>query len=215
MGLNSFLKAFLPKDKIFFSLFEQIGENLQGMSKAFVQALNDPNYDSRRAALIKLEDWEHKNDNLSHKVFVELGQNFITPFDREDIHYLATALDDVADFMYAAGNKIVTYDVSEPNSYMKKMAEIVQLSVEQLAIAVDNLRDMKNIRAITECCVKVNSYENEADDVYTQSITDLFSSNLPAVEIIKLKDVYQDLEFITDKCEDATNIIESIIVKYA
>lgn len=215
MGLNSFLKAFLPKDKIFFSLFEQIGENLQGMSKAFVQALNDPNYDSRRAALIKLEDWEHKNDNLSHKVFVELGQNFITPFDREDIHYLATALDDVADFMYAAGNKIVTYDVTEPNSYMKKMAEIVQLSVEQLAIAVDNLRDMKNIRAITECCVKVNSYENEADDVYTQSITDLFSSNLPAVEIIKLKDVYQDLEFITDKCEDATNIIESIIVKYA
>ena len=98
---------------------------------------------------------------------------------------------------------------------MKKMAEIVQLSVEQLAIAVDNLRDMKNIRAITECCVKVNSYENEADDVYTASITDLFSSNLPAVEIIKLKDVYQDLEFITDKCEDATNIIESIIVKYA
>lgn len=215
MGLNSFLKAFLPKDKIFFSLFEQIGVNLQGMSKAFVAALNDPNYDSRRAALIKLEDWEHKNDNLSHKVFVELGQNFITPFDREDIHYLATALDDVADFMYAAGNKIVTYDVSEPNDYMKKMAEIVQLSVEQLAIAVDNLRDMKNIRAITECCVKVNSYENEADDVYTASITDLFSSNLPAVEIIKLKDVYQDLEFITDKCEDATNIIESIIVKYA
>ncbi|MNS30032.1 putative pit accessory protein [compost metagenome] len=215
MGLNSFLKAFLPKDKIFFSLFEQIGVNLQGMSKAFVEALNDPNYDSRRAALIKLEDWEHKNDNLSHKVFVELGQNFITPFDREDIHYLATALDDVADFMYAAGNKIVTYDVTEPNDYMKKMAEIVQLSVEQLAIAVDNLRDMKNIRAITECCVKVNSYENEADDVYTASITDLFSSNLPAVEIIKLKDVYQDLEFITDKCEDATNIIESIIVKYA
>ena len=215
MGLNSFLKAFLPKDKIFFSLFEQIGVNLQGMSKAFVAALNDPNYDSRRAALIKLEDWEHKNDNLSHKVFVELGQNFITPFDREDIHYLATALDDVADFMYAAGNKIVTYDVTEPNDYMKKMAEIVQLSVEQLAIAVDNLRDMKNIRAITECCVKVNSYENEADDVYTASITDLFSSNLPAVEIIKLKDVYQDLEFITDKCEDATNIIESIIVKYA
>ncbi|WP_129020580.1 MULTISPECIES: DUF47 domain-containing protein [Edaphocola] len=215
MGLNSFLKAFLPKDKIFFSLFEQIGVNLQGMSKAFVAALNDPNYDSRRAALLKLEDWEHKNDNLSHKVFVELGQNFITPFDREDIHYLATALDDVADFMYAAGNKIVTYDVTEPNDYMKKMAEIVQLSVEQLAIAVDNLRDMKNIRAITECCVKVNSYENEADDVYTASITDLFSSNLPAVEIIKLKDVYQDLEFITDKCEDATNIIESIIVKYA
>lgn len=215
MGLNSFLKAFLPKDKIFYSLFEQIGENLQGMSNAFVQALNEPNYDKRRAELEKLEDWEHKNDNLSHKVFVELGQNFITPFDREDIHYLATALDDVADFMYAAGKKIVTYNVAEPNDYMKKMALIVQESVQHLSVAVDHLRDMKNIRAITEACVKVNSLENEADDVYTASITDLFSSNLPAVEIIKLKDVYQDLEFITDKCEDATNIIESIIVKYA
>lgn len=215
MGLNSFLKAFLPKDKIFFSLFEQICRNLIDMSEAFVKAMHEPNYDVRMAALDKLKDWEHKNDSLTHKVFLELGQNFITPFDREDIHYLATALDDVADYMYAGGKKIVTYNVTETNSYMKDMSMIVQESVAHLAEAVGHLRDMKNIRAITEACVKVNSLENKADDLFDFGITSLFSNNLDAVEIIKLKDVYEDLEIITDKCEDATNIIESIIVKYA
>jgi predicted phosphate transport protein (TIGR00153 family) len=215
MGLNSFLKAFLPKDKIFFSLFEEIGKNLTEMSEAFVKAMHEPDYNNRMAALNKLEDWEHKNDSLTHKVFLELGQNFITPFDREDIHYLATALDDVADYMYAGGKKIITYNVTEANDYMKQMSLIVKESVAHLTDAVSHLRDMKNIRAITEACVKVNSLENKADDLFDQGITSLFTNNLDAVEIIKLKDVYEDLEIITDKCEDATNIIESIIVKYA
>ncbi len=215
MGLNSFLKAFLPKDKIFFSLFEEICKNLTEMSEAFVKAMHEPDYNTRMAALDRLEDWEHKNDSLTHKVFLELGQNFITPFDREDIHYLATALDDVADYMYAGGKKIVTYNVSEINDYMKEMSLIVKESVSHLTDAVSHLRDMKNIRAITEACVKVNSLENKADNLFDQGITSIFSNNLDAVEIIKLKDVYEDLEIITDKCEDATNTIESIIVKYA
>ena len=215
MGLNSFIKSFLPKDRVFYALFEQIGQNLVGMSEAFSAALQEQNYDLRQSALNQLEEWEHRNDDLSHKVFVELGQNFITPFDREDIHYLATALDDVADYMYAAGKKMVTYNVDESNQLMIQMAAIVKESIQHLSVAVNNLRNMKNIRAITESCVQVNSLENKADDLFTQGITELFTSNLPAIEIIKLKDIYQDLEFITDKCEDATNIIESIIVKYA
>ncbi|HLU16855.1 MAG TPA: DUF47 family protein [Edaphocola sp.] len=215
MGLNSFLKAFLPKDKVFFSLFEQICQNLQEMSEAFVAALHEPDYNKRTAALDRLEDWEHKNDTLTHKVFLELGQNFITPFDREDIHYLATALDDVADYMYAGGKKMITYNVTYTDDYMKEMALIVKECVGHLGDAVHNLRDMKNIRAITEACVKVNSLENKADDLFAENITRLFTSNKEAIEVIKLKDVYEDLEIITDKCEDATNIIESIIVKYA
>lgn len=215
MGLNSFLKAFLPKDKIFFSLFEEICSNLTEMSEAFVKAMHEPDYNTRMTALDKLEDWEHKNDSLTHKIFLELGQNFITPFDREDIHFLATALDDVADYMYAGGKKIVTYNVSEINQYMKEMSLIVKESVSYLTDAVGHLRDMKNIRAITEACVRVNSLENKADDLFDKGITSLFSNNLDAIEVIKLKDVYEDLEIITDKCEDATNIIESIIVKYA
>ena len=215
MAFANFLKAFLPKDKVFYSLFEQICRNLQDMAEAFVAAMHEPNYDARIAGFGKLKDWEHKNDNLTHKVFLELGQNFITPFDREDIHYLATALDDVADYMYAGGKKIVSYDVVEINAYMKEMSLVVKESIAHLTDAVSHLRDMKNIRAITEACVKVNSLENKADELYDASITELFANCQDAIEVIKLKDVYEDLEIITDKCEDATNIIESIIVKYA
>lgn len=215
MAFASFLKAFLPKDKVFFSLFEQICKTLQDMAEQFVSAMHEPNYDARVAAFDKLKEWEHKNDNLTHKVFLELGQNFITPFDREDIHYLATALDDVADYMYAGGKKIVSYDVVDINPYMKEMSLVVRESIAHLTDAVGHLRDMKNIRAITEACVKVNSLENKADELYDASITELFANCQDAIEVIKLKDVYEDLEIITDKCEDATNIIESIIVKYA
>ncbi|HRP89926.1 MAG TPA: DUF47 family protein [Edaphocola sp.] len=215
MGLNSILKNFLPKDKVFYNLFEEICSNLTGMSKAFVQAMHEPDANIRIAALQGLKDWEHKNDSLTHKVFLELSQNFITPFDREDIHSLATALDDVADYMYAGGKKIVIYNIYEINQYMKDMSLVVQESIKFLTEAVSHLRDMKNIRAIMEACVKVNSLENKADELYDSSIRDLFTNQTDAIEILKFKEVFEDLEIITDKCEDATNIIESIIVKYA
>ena len=215
MGLNSFLKAFLPKDKIFYNLFEKIGTNLTEMSKAFTAAMNEPDFEKRVAAMKLMEDWEHTNDNLTHKVFIELGQNFITPFDREDIHYLATALDDVADYIYACASKIVIYNVDTPTQFMKDMTVIVENSVTELVKAVNELRNMKNIREITEACVKVNSLENQADELYSLGMHTIFSSDMNAIDVIKYKDIYQDLETITDKCEDATNIIESIIVKYA
>ncbi|HTO14579.1 MAG TPA: DUF47 family protein [Edaphocola sp.] len=215
MGLNSIIKIFLPKDKVFYSLFEEICSNLTAMSEAFVSAMHEPDATKRIKALGELKDWEHKNDSLTHRVFLELSQNFITPFDREDIHSLATALDDVADYMYAGGKKIIIYNIDEINHYMKDMSLVVKESIQYLTQAVSHLRDMKNIRAIMEACVKVNSLENKADELYDASIRDLFTNYTEVIEIVKLKEVYEDLEIITDKCEDATNIIESIIVKYA
>lgn len=215
MGLNSIIKSFLPKDRVFYSLFEEIGANLISMSNAFVVAMNEPDFNKREQMMASMEDWEHINDELSHKVFIELGQNFITPFDREDIHYLTTALDDVADYIYSTASKIITYNVDEPTQFMKDMAVIVQKSVVSLSVAVNELRNMKNLRAITEACVNVNSLENQADVMFSNGMRALFSSNMETIDVIKYKDIYQDLETITDKCEDSTNIIESIIVKYA
>jgi predicted phosphate transport protein (TIGR00153 family) len=216
MGLNSIIKAFLPKDKVFYNIFEQVGANLKEMSSNFHIALKEPNIATRNKMLLALEDGEHANDDLTHKVFIELGQNFITPFDREDIHYLATSLDDVADYIYASSKKIVLYQVKEIDEYMIGMGRIVENSTHALAKALHELRNMKNLRAITESCVVINSFENEADDLLDKAVGNLFeNSNIPAVEIIKLKEIYQDMEIITDKCEDAANVIESIIIKYS
>jgi uncharacterized protein len=215
MGLNSIIKAFLPKDKVFYSIFEQVGNNLKEMAAAFRAAIEETDVTKRNQMLRALEDGEHKNDELTHKIFVELGQNFITPFDREDIHYLATSLDDVADFIYASSKKMVNYQVREIDVYMKEMVIVIQNSIGALDRALHELRNMKNLRAITESCVQINSFENQADDLLDNAIIKLFASNIDAIELVKLKDIYQDMEVITDKCEDAANVIESIIIKYA
>lgn len=214
--MNNIIRLFLPKDKVFYDIFENIVANLKEMGSSLKKALNEDDPAKRTALLKSLEDGEHKNDEYTHQIFIELGKNFITPFDREDIHQLATSLDDIADYIYASSRKILQYNISENDIYMKELSEISHKSIKALADAVTKLRSMKNISQIKQDCVMVNSLENSADDVLDNAIINLFSNDQrPAIEIIKFKDVYEDLEVISDKCEDASNVIESIIIKYA
>ena len=215
MGFNAILKAFLPKDKVFYTLFEKVAENLKSMGNYFKEAIEEPDSQKRLTLLRTIEDGEHLNDDYTHQIFIELGQNFITPFDREDIHYLAMALDDVADYMYASSKKIINYNVVEIDDSMKQMAAIVQQATQSLGKAVRELRNMKKLHHITEACVMINSLENQADEVLDNAMIRLFSESVNPIELIKLKDIYQDMEVITDKCEDAANVIESIIIKYS
>jgi len=158
---------------------------------------------------------EHANDELTHQLFTELGRNFITPFDREDIHYLATAMDDVADYIYSSAKKINFYRVNPNDTGIQKFAELIEQGCQHVHKAVIELRDMKNMRSITESLVRINSIENQADDVFDMSIERLFALEEDAKEVIKKREIYQVLEIATDKCEDVANVIESIIIKYA
>lgn len=214
MSFNSFIKKFLPKDRIFFTLFEEVCNNLKSMALDYQEYLNHKP-DQVDELLVKLEEGEHHNDSLTHKIFIELGKNFITPFDREDIHILANTLDDVADYMYASVKKLHTYNVTEVDQVMKEMADLVAEGTNALAKAVHELRNMKDIMRITKSCIAINSIENKADDLLDKALFELFRDTTDAIQIIKLKDIYQDMEIITDKCEEAANVIESIIVKYA
>ena len=210
-------KLFSPKDRVFYGLFEQSTNNLVEMGQAFVAALRDPDRTKRDMALRGLDDLEHKNDEVTHQIFIELGRNFITPFDREDIHTLATALDDVADYIWGSAKRVVYYNIAEIDETMHRMADVILESIVTLQIGVRELRNMKNLKAITDSCVKVNSLENDADELLDGAIVRLFdgSQNIDAIELIKRKDLYEEMETVTDKCEDAANVIESIIIKYA
>jgi uncharacterized protein len=214
-GLNSFLKIFMPKNRVFYELFEKVANNVEIMGSVLKDVVAEPDFDKRAALITQLEDLEHANDEFTHNLFTELGRNFITPFDREDIHYLATSLDDIADYIYAAGKKINFYRVNPNDTGMQKFAELIEQGAAQVKIAVVELRDMKNMRNITEALVKINSIENQADDVFDFSIEKLFATEPDAKEVIKKREIYQVMEIVTDKCEDASNVIESIIIKYA
>ncbi len=215
MALQSFLKIFMPKNRVFYELFEKVANNVEKMGSLLKAVVAEPDFDKRAALIIQLEDLEHANDELTHNLFTELGRNFITPFDREDIHSLASSLDDIADYIYSAGKKINFYRVNPNDTGMQKFAELIEQGATQVKIAVVELRDMKNMRNITEALVKINSIENQADDVFDFSIEKLFATEPDAKEVIKKREIYQVMEIVTDKCEDASNVIESIIIKYA
>jgi predicted phosphate transport protein (TIGR00153 family) len=215
MGLNSIMKIFMPKDKVFYTLFEQVAVTVAQMGKLMKDVVTEPDFDKRAALIARIEDMEHENDDYTHKIFTELGRNFITPFDREDIHYLATALDDIADYIFSAAKKINFYKVNPNDQGIQKMADLIEQASEQIKHAVFELRNMRNMRQITDALVKVNSIENQADDIFDLSIDRLFETEPDAKEVIKKREIYQVMEIVTDKCEDAGNVIESIIIKYA
>jgi len=212
---NSFMKLFLPKDRIFYQLFEEVSVTSLEMAILLKKMVNQREFDGREEILRQIEDLEHKNDDLTHKIFTELSRNFITPFDREDIHYLASAMDDVADYIFASAKKINFYRVDPQHENFNKMADLIVSGCEAIKTAVIELKDMKNMRKITDALVRVNSIENQADDVFDMSIERLFATEADAKEVIKKREIYQVMEIATDKCEDAANVIESIIVKYA
>lgn len=212
MGIGNIFKAFQPKDKVFFVLFEQVADNLVSMSKEFHEGLLefDINDDS---LLNKMSDYEHKLDDLTHEIFVQLGENFITPFDREDINYLAAGLDDIADYLYASAKYIYLYKTPEVKEF-SEFSLLIHKSCIELQSAIKNLNGFKNTKEVKESCIKINSFENIADDVLSQALVKLFETNDP-INIIKVKDVLEYLEIVTDKAEDVANTIENIVIKYA
>jgi predicted phosphate transport protein (TIGR00153 family) len=215
MAINTFFKMFLPKDRVFFTLFENMTEVVGKMATQLQLMVNESDEDKRAEISSIIENLEHKNDDFTHSVFTELGRNFITPLDREDIHYLATALDDIADYIYASAKKISFYKINPNDIGIHKLADLVLQGSIEIKKAVHGLRDMKNLREMTEAIVKINSIENQADDVFDMSIDSLFNNENDFKEVIKKREIYQVLEIATDKCEDAANVIESIIIKYA
>lgn len=215
MRLNNFGNLFMPKNKVFYELFEGVAEKVLEMAQKLKEMVSEPDHNKRAAVLAQIEDLEHKNDENTHRIFTELGRNFITPFDREDIHYLATSLDDICDYIYASAKKINFYNVNPNDTGIQKMSDLILQGSIEIRKAVMGLRDMKNLREMTEAMVRVNSIENQADDVFDMSIEMLFQQENDFKEVIKKREIYQVMEIATDKCEDAANVIESIIIKYA
>ncbi|MCX6199866.1 MAG: DUF47 family protein [Bacteroidetes bacterium] len=212
MAIGKIFSFLVPKDKIFFKLFAQASDNLVEISKVFSEMMNAP-LDKQQEFQKKIADLEHVGDELTHQIFTELSTNFITPFDREDISYLASSLDDIVDFIHGSAKRFETYKVGEPTAAMKKLAEIIEHSSKEIQVAVSNMKDMNHIVRVREAIVRINSLENHADDVFDTAIADLFENEKDAIKIIKLKEIYSNMETATDKCEDVANVIETIIVK--
>ena len=211
----SILQYFLPNDRKFFPLFDQAATNLQEAGKVMYKLVTARNHDERIQLIRQIEDLEHRGDEITHEVFKELSTNFITPFDREDIHRLVSAIDDILDYINGSSKRIELYKLKECTSDMVKLSELLQTQTEELMRLIHELKNKRNLRNITESLVLINSIENHADDIFEVAIANLFDDQTNAIEIIKTKEILSTLETATDRCEDAAHIMETVIVKLA
>lgn len=214
MAFNIF-QFFQPKDRVFFPLFEKASANLVQISAALVELVNTSSEERKQELYREIEHLEHVGDNITHETFYELSSNFITPFDREDIHSLISALDDCVDYVHGSVKRIELYKITEMTQPIIKLSELIQRSAVELNTAVHELRNLRNIMKIKEATVRINGIENHADDIFDTALARLFEEEKNAVEVIKMKDVLSALETATDKCEDAADVINTIVVKHA
>jgi predicted phosphate transport protein (TIGR00153 family) len=207
MGLKEWI---LPQDKHFFNMLENESNNVLDGAKAFLDMVK--NYENIKEKQQKIKDIEHQGDDFVHEIFEELNKTFITPIDHEDISALASAFDDVLDHIDGTATRLVLYEIKKPEENLIKLAEVLVKQTMELNTALSGLRNIKNPKEIEKKCIEVNRLENVADDIYKSSVAQLFKQR-DAIEIMKLKEVYERIEFATDKCEDAANVISDIVVK--
>ncbi|RYE04596.1 MAG: DUF47 domain-containing protein, partial [Sphingobacteriaceae bacterium] len=202
MSLNSIFQYFVPKDKkIFFPLFEQSAGNVVKMAELMVEAVNSDVMTERQELYQQIDKLENVGDDITHQIYLELGKNFITPFDREDIHSLATAIDDVADLIQGSANRMSLYQITEMTEPIRKLSELILQGSNDLQKAVAELKDLKNVRNIAESCIRINSIENQADYVFDRAVADLFLYEKDPIRLIKYKEILAALETATDRCE--------------
>lgn len=215
MKLDQLIQKLIPHDEKFYSFFEQSSQNLIDAAILFKELCLSQTTADRDKIVMQIQELEHHGDTVTHNIFSELNATFVTPLDREDIHSLASALDDIMDHIDGSSSRSSLYKLKIFPEQMIKLVGILHLSIAELHKGVALLRTLHKAEALQRVFQKVNEYENQADAVFEHAIADLFENEKDPIQIIKLKEIYVGLETATDKCEDAANVLEGIYIKHA
>lgn len=207
MGIKEWI---IPQDKVFFELLEQESSHIMAGAVKLDEAINS--FDRMEERRREFKEIEHNADETVHQIYEKVNRSFITPIDQEDLTRLASLYDDVLDFMYAVVNKIVLYEVPGRTDAMVKMTGIVRESVEQLHSAVLSMKKIDK-GEIEKRCIEVDRLENEADVLLNEAVAALFKSH-DIINIFKLKEIYEFLETVTDRCEDVSLVLRDVMIKH-
>ncbi len=215
MKLERFIQRLLPRDEKFFTMLEESTSNLLIGSDLLKKLASSRNSAQQKKLVEEIKEIEHRGDTITHRIFSELNATFVTPLDREDIHLLASALDDILDHIDGSAQRLVLYSIKKFPPAMIRLCDVLHLSIDELHRGIGLMRDLHNTDRLEEVFQRVNQYENDADTIFDQAVADLFRKEKNPITIIKLKEVYVGLETATDKCEDVTNVLEGIVIKHA
>ncbi len=198
----------IPREESFFDLFEEMAKKVQDGADELLDLLKNYSDLDRKAG--RVLDIEHEGDEITHEVIRRLNTTFITPFDREDIHRLASSLDDVLDHIEAAAEYLQLHKIDEPIPQMVTLAETLSTAARITAESMPGLRKMKDL---SPYWVEINRLENEGDRSYRRTIAELFSGDYKAMDVLKFKDIIEEIETAIDRLEDVANTIEGIVLK--
>lgn len=215
MRFSSILQILVPKEKKFFPLFEQAADNLVKAAILLNKLLLIDNVDDRIALGKQIKEIENDGDHITHTIFEELNTTFITPFDREDIQTLTSTMDDVLDYINGVALKVNLFKPIQISEFSIQISELILQATREIKIAVSELKNLKYPFKIKEACISINDIENQADDIYHNAISSFFETEKDAIELIKKNEIIQTLEKATDKAEDVSDVLKSIIVKLA
>lgn len=204
---------FLPQDTNFFDLFEKQVKYAVEAANYFKELVSKNNIDDK--SIENMHRIEHESDEVTHEIFERLNKTFITPFDREDIHALAKEIDDIVDMLYTIVNRLRVYNIERADKNLMEFASVIDESTRAVACAVKGMRNIKNLKSISESCVEVNRLENVGDAMRDAMLAKLFEAEKDPISLIKWKDIYQDAETVLDICEDVAHIVQNILVKQA
>lgn len=200
----------IPRETKFFSMFAEMSGNLIDGAQLLRGILGD--FQNVEVRVQQLKEIEHRGDEITHAILTRLNQTFITPFDREDIHRLAASMDDVLDFVHAAGERVVMYKITSAPPAAGELADLVVRQSEQISKAVSLLEKHDHV---LDYCVEINRLENEADHRAQEAIAALFEHEKDPILLIKFKELYETLERASDKAEDVANVLETVVLKSA
>lgn len=199
----------LPKEEAFFEMFKQAAHNVIEGSRLLKELMED--YTNVQQKIERIKEVEHIGDGITHDIALRLNRTFLTPLDREDIHDLASALDDILDAVEAVADRFAIYKITQPAESAVRLADILYRASVAVGRGVDHLA--MSHEEVKEYGVQVNSLENEADRVSRDAISELFENETNPIAVIKWKEIYETFEEGTDRCEDVANVIERIVLK--
>lgn len=203
----------MPKETRFFDLFNESAEQIVLGTQEFKNMIN--NLDQAPTHAKNIRDIEHKADTITHRTVELLHKTFITPLDRDDIHTLISRMDDIVDYIEAASERMHLYNVTDAPPEIHDMADVCLRSAELIRRAIAGLQNLKQPEELLHICIEINHLENEGDQILRTAMAKLFREETDTRQLIKLKEIYELLEGVTDRCEDVANIIEGIVLEYA
>ncbi len=213
---NSFFNRFVPKEPKFFVLLKDLANTLHEAADVLSESIEHTSTEERKEYYKKVKGVERKGDTITHTILDELETTFITPIDREDIHALASAIDDVIDGINSCAKRINIYNPKHLGESAKELCVTIQKEAAAIVNAIDELDHFrKNPANLRSLCEELHDLENHADDTYELFIKKLFEEEKDSIEIIKLKEIMHELERTTDAAEHVGKILKSVVVKYA